>query len=63
MYQIINKIKITKLGFFLNAITFLGFYIKNSSFNQKCIAKIINPITKTQFLTNIKLTYSGIKYA
>ncbi len=44
---------------FLNAIKFLGFYIKNSS--QKCIAKITNPIPKPQFLTIIKLTYTGIK--
>ncbi len=48
-------------SFFLNAIKFLGFYIKNSSFNKKYIAKITNPITKPQFLTIIKLTYTGIK--
>ncbi len=42
--------------FFLNAIAFLGFYIKNSSFNRKYIVKITNTITKPQFLTIIKLT-------
>ncbi len=30
-------------------------------FNQKYVAKIINPITKPQFLTIIKLTYTAIK--
>ncbi len=53
------------LGFFLNAIYFLGFYIKNSNkkliCNQKYISKITNPITKPQFLKIIKLTYTGIK--
>ncbi len=35
------------LDLFLNAITILGVYIKNSSFfYQKYIAKITNPITK-----------------
>ncbi len=38
---------------------FLGFYI--SGFNRKYIAKITNPITKPQFLTTIKLTYTEIK--
>ncbi len=46
---------------------FLGFYIKNSNkklfYNQKYIITISNPITKPQFLTIIKLTYTGIKYA
>ncbi len=49
------------LVFLLNAIKFLGFYIKNNSFNWRYIAKITNPITKPQFLTIIKLTYTGIK--
>ncbi len=43
----------------------LGFYIKNSKKNlfytRKYIAKIPNHITKPQFLTIIKLTYTGIK--
>ncbi len=30
-------------------------------FNRKYIAKITNTITKPQFLTIIKLTYTGIK--
>ncbi len=46
---------------FLNAIKFLGFYIKNIVFNWKYITKITNPITKPKFLTIIKLTYTGIK--
>ncbi len=47
---------------FLNAITFLGFYIKIMVlFNRKYIDKITNPIKKPQFLTIIKLTYTGIK--
>ncbi len=60
MYPIIKK---NTLPCYLkkNAITFLGFYIKNISFNKKYIAKITNPITKPQFLTIIKLTYIGIK--
>ncbi len=48
-------------SFILIAIMFLGFYNKNGSFYRKYIAKITNPITKPQFLTIIKLTYTGIK--
>ncbi len=47
----------------LNTITFLGFYIKIVAFNQKYIAKITNLITKPQFVTIIKLTYTGINKA
>ncbi len=51
--------------FFLNAIQFLGIYIKYSNkkqfFNPKYIAKKSNPITKPQFLAIIKLTYTEIK--
>ncbi len=51
----------------INAIYFLGFYIKNSNnklfFNQKYIAKITNPITKPQFLKILKLTYNEIQEA
>ncbi len=62
MYPIIKKQKyLTTLAFEKNTITFLGFYIKNSSFNRKYIAKITNRITKPQFLTIIKMTYTGIK--
>ncbi len=49
------------LVFFLNAIKFLGFYIKEVVFNEKYIVKIANPITKPQFLTIINLTYTRIK--
>ncbi len=51
--------------FFLNAIYFLDFYIKNNNkklfFNQKYIAKITNPIANLQFLTIKKLTYTRMK--
>ncbi len=39
------------------------FTLKIVVFNWKYIAKITNPITKLQFLTIIKLTYTGIKLA
>ncbi len=44
-------------------LSFLVFTLKILVFNQKYIAKITNPITKSQFLTIIKLTNTGIKYA
>ncbi len=37
------------------------FYYKIVVFIWKYISKITNPITKPQFLTIIKLTYTGIK--
>ncbi len=37
------------------------FTLKIVIFNRKYIAKITHPITKPQFLTIIKLTYTGIK--
>ncbi len=40
---------------------FLNFTLKIVLFDRKYIAKITNPITKPQFLTIIKLTYTGIK--
>ncbi len=49
------------LDFFLNAITFLSFYIKIVVFIRKYTAKNTNPITKSQFLSVIKLTYTRIK--
>ncbi len=49
------------LLYFKNAITFLGFTLKIVAFNRKYIVKITNPITKSQFLTIVKLTYTGIK--
>ncbi len=45
------------------SVRFYIFTLKIVLFNQKYIAKITNPITKPQFLTIIKLTYTGIKYA
>ncbi len=34
---------------------------RKNIYNRKYIAKITNSITKQQFLTIIKLTYTGIK--
>ncbi len=66
MYPIMEKRIIPyHATFFLNAIKFLGIYIKNSNkrlfFNQKYNAKISNPITKPQFFAIIKLTYTENK--
>ncbi len=61
MYLIIPPTQNILSFYFFYAIKFLGFTLKIVVFNRKCIAKIINPITKPQFLTIIKLTYTGIK--
>ncbi len=59
-YPIIKKNNLTTLVLFFNAIK--GFFtLKIVVFNRKYIAKITNTITKPQFLTIIKLTYTGIK--
>ncbi len=60
MYPII-KTKPYHTSLKKNDIKFLGFILKIVDFNRKYIAKITNPNTKPQFLTIIKLTYTGIK--
>ncbi len=49
------------LLFFKMSLHLQAFTLKIVVFNRKYITKITNPITKTQFLTIIKLTYPGIK--
>ncbi len=57
-----KKKYLTILVFKKSAIKCLGFFtLKRVVLNRKYIAKITNPITKPQFLTIIKMTYTGIK--
>ncbi len=42
-------------------LSFYVFTLNMVVLNRKYIAKITNPITKPQFLTIIKLTYTGIR--
>ncbi len=64
MYPIMEKKIIPyHASFFLNAIWFLGFYIKNS-IKKHLIKNILLKLQiqlQNQFLTIIKLTYTGIK--
>ncbi len=46
---------------FLMPLSFEVFTLNIVVFNRKYIAKNTNPITRPQFLTIIKLTYTGIK--
>ncbi len=62
MYALIKKKNTLPLQFFLKMpLSFQVFTLKIVVFNQKYIARIVNPITKPQFLTIIKLTYTVIK--
>ncbi len=63
IYPIINKTKIPYHASLKKKmpLSFYVFTLKIEVFNKKYIAKMTNPITKPQFLTIIKLTYTGIK--